>query len=99
MNQAEQQLAKWVTADARALQRSAVRSALITGGIALGVLALALLNTVFAARSMARRRRPTKAPDLEGTKKPVPSTASAVSASFLTRNHPLLERLLRLIDS
>src|SRR5215475_3381256 len=78
MDQAEQQLAGWVTADARALQRSAVRSALITGGIALGVLALALLGTVFAARSMARRRRPTEAPDLEGAGEPVPSTASAV---------------------
>ena len=32
MGHAEQQLAGWITADARALQRSAMRSALITGG-------------------------------------------------------------------
>jgi signal transduction histidine kinase len=100
MDRAEQQLAGWITANAQALQRSAVRSALITSGVALGVLALAVLGTVFAARSMVRRRRPIEAAAaLEGAGEPLPSSPSAVSASFLGRNHPLLERLLRLIDS
>ncbi len=66
MRQAEQQLATWITAYARALQRGAMRSAAITGGAALAVLALVLLATVIMARSMARtlRRPEAAAPDV-----------------------------------
>jgi signal transduction histidine kinase len=99
MSQAEQQLAEWITADAQALQRSAMRSAMITGGAGLGALALVLLGTMFAARSMVRRRRRLEAAALEGAGARSPSSASAVSARFFWRNHSLLERLLRLIDS
>jgi len=62
-------------------------------------LALVLLGTWFAVRSMARRRRrlETAAPD--GAEAPLPSSAGGVSAGFIWRNHSLLERLLRLIDS
>ena len=55
MGHAEQQLTEWIKADAQALQRSAMRSALIAGGAGLGALALVLLGTIFAARSMVRR--------------------------------------------
>src|SRR5580700_5021900 len=97
MGQAEQQLAGWITADAQAQQRSAMRSAMITGGAGLGALALVLLGTMFAARSVVRRRRWLEAAALEaaaledaaledaGTS--LPSSASAVSAGFLWRNH------------
>src|SRR5262245_5243489 len=76
-----------------------MRSALITGGAALGVLALALLGTVFAARSMARRRKRVDAPVLEDAEAPLPINDSEVSTGYLWRNHSLLGRLLRLIDS
>jgi hypothetical protein len=99
MGHAEQQLAEWTTADAQALQRSAMRSAMITGGAGLGALALALLGTMFAARSMVRRRRRLEAAALNGARARLPSSASAVSAGFFWRNDSLLERLLRLIDS
>jgi len=99
MRQAERQLAEWIPADARTLQRSAMRSALITSGAALGVLALVLLGTVFAARSMVRRRRRPEAAVLDDAGAPPSSSASAMSADFVWRNHSLLERLLRLIDS
>lgn len=104
MGHADQQLAGWITADAQALQRSAMRSALITGGAVLGALALVLLGTMFAARSMLRRLRRLEAAALEGApledaEAPLPTSASAVSAGYAWRNHSLLERLLRLIDS
>ena len=66
MGHADQQLAGWITADAQALQRSAMRSAIITGGAGLGALALVLLGTVFAARSMVRRLRRLEAAAREG---------------------------------
>jgi signal transduction histidine kinase len=79
MGHAEQQLAAWIPADAQALQRSETRSAIITGGVALGALALVLLGALFAGRSMARRRRRPEAAALEDAEGPVPSSASAVS--------------------
>ena len=79
MGHAEQQLAAWIPADAQALRRSETRSAIISGGVALGALALVLLGTIFAARSMARRRRQPDAAALEGAEAPVPSSASAAS--------------------
>jgi signal transduction histidine kinase len=97
MGQAEQQLAGWITADAQAQQRSAMRSAMITGGAGLGALALALLGTMCAARSIVRRRR-LEAAALEGAGAGLPSSASDASTGFFWRNHALLERLLRLID-
>jgi signal transduction histidine kinase len=79
MGHAEQQLAAWIPADAQALQRSETRSAIISGGVALGALALVLLGTILAARSMARRRSQPDAAALEGAEAPVPGRASAVS--------------------
>jgi signal transduction histidine kinase len=113
MGHADQQLAEWITADAKALQRSAMRSAMIRGGAGLGALALVLLGAMFAARSLVRRRRPLDTAALEGagarlpinadqrlpSNAQLPISASAVSAGFIWRNHSLLERLLRLIDS
>jgi signal transduction histidine kinase len=95
MGHSQQQLAEWITADAQALQRSAMRSALVTGGAGLGALALVLLGAVFAARSMVRRQRGLEAAALEGAGA---RRASAVTAGFLWRNHSLLKRLIQLID-
>jgi signal transduction histidine kinase len=80
MGQAERQLAGWIPADARALQQSEMRSAFITGGVAVGALALVLLGIIPTVRSMARRRRRLEAPALERARAPVPISASAVSA-------------------
>jgi signal transduction histidine kinase len=99
MGRAQQQLAGWTTAYAQALQQSAMRSAMIAGGAGLAALALVLLGTIFAARSMVRRLRRLEAAALEGPGARLPINASAVSADFFWRNHALLERLLRLIDS
>jgi signal transduction histidine kinase len=79
MGQAERQLAGWIPADARALQQSEMRSAFITGGVAVGALALVLLGIIPTVRSMARRRRRPEAPALERARAPVPISASAVS--------------------
>ena len=107
LGHADQELAAWITADTQAQQRSAMRSAIITGGAGLGALALILLGTIFAARSMVRRLRRLEAavPDDAATSlpssagAPLPGSAGPVSAGFAWRNHALLERLLRLIDS
>ena len=112
LGHAEQQLAQWITADAQARQRSAMRSAMIAGVAGLAALALVLLGAISAARSVARRRRRAEpsAPDgpgepraigagADGAGQPLAIGASAVSDGFFWRNHSLLERLLRLIDN
>jgi signal transduction histidine kinase len=103
MHHAEQQLTGWITSYAQAMQRRAMRTAMITGGAALAVLALVVLVTTIVARSMVRRLRRLEAAALDaaGARAPaeVPTPGSAISASFLHRSHSLLERLLRLIDS
>ena len=57
MRHADQQLSAWTAARAQALQRSAMRSAVITGAAALAVLALVLLATIVMTRSMVREHR------------------------------------------
>jgi signal transduction histidine kinase len=97
MRQADRQLSAWVTARAQALQRSALRAAVITGAAALAVLLLVLLVTLIMARSMVRVHR--EAVRLAGEEARRRRSISAISASFFRRSHALLERLLRLIDS
>ncbi len=100
MGQAGQQLAEWITGYTQALQRSAMRSAIITGGAGLAALALVLLATMIIARSVVRRlRRLEEAVRLAGEEAELRASVSAISASFFRRSHSLLERLLRLIDS
>ena len=110
MRQAQRQLTGWITAYAQALQQNATRSAMITGGAALATLALLVLAAMIIARSLLRRLRrlETAALDTAWARPPaiIPPTtansaaaASVISASFFQRNHSLLERLLRLIDS
>jgi signal transduction histidine kinase len=72
MRHAEQQLATWITAYARALQRSAMRSAITTGGAALAVLILILLAALIIARSIVRplRRLEAGALAIAGTRLP-----------------------------
>ncbi len=98
MGHAQQQLAEWITADARSQQQSAMRSAMVTGGAALAVLALVLLGAILAARSWVRRRR-SEAAALESAEARLSISASAVSAGISWRNQSLLERLIGLIDS
>jgi len=110
MRHAEQQLTAWITAYAQAMQRNAVRSAMITGGAGLAVLALVLLGAVIVARSMVRRLRrletaasASDAVNQEAARRAweqaqLYAGASATSASFFQRSHSLLERLVRLID-
>ena len=98
MGHAEQQLGGWITADAQALQRGAMRSAMVTGGAGLGALVLVVLGAVLAVRSMVRRLRRLEAAALDGAGAGPPSGTGAVEAGFLWRSHSLTERLLRLID-
>ncbi len=104
MRQAEQQLSAWITAYAQALQRGAMRSAIITGSAGLAALALVLLATMIVARSMVRRLRRLETAALDATEARPPAmasstaAASAISASFFQRSHSLLERLLQRID-
>ena len=103
MRNAGQQLTDWITAYSQALQRNAMRSAMVTGGAALAALALLLLATIVVARSLVRqlRRFETAAPDVAAgpEEAQLPAGASAISASFFQRSHFLLERLLGLIDN
>jgi signal transduction histidine kinase len=92
MRDAEQQLAGWVTAYAQSLQRSAMQSAITTGGAALGALILILLVTLLVARSLVLPLRRLEAAALRGT------SVSAIYAGFFRRSHSLLERWLGLID-
>jgi signal transduction histidine kinase len=61
MRTAEQQLTGWITAYAQSLQRSAVRSAVITGGAALGGLILIVLIALIIVRSLVRPLRQLEA--------------------------------------
>jgi hypothetical protein len=104
MDHAEQQLAGWIAAYAQSQQRSTMRSAIVTGVAVLGALALVLLGTMFAARSWLRRRSRLEGAGLEtaaleGAAPRLAIGAGDVSAGYTRRNHELLERLLRQIDS
>jgi signal transduction histidine kinase len=65
MRDAEQQLARWVSTYSQALQRSAVRSAMVTGGAALAILILVLLAIVIITRSIVRPLRRLEAAALD----------------------------------
>jgi signal transduction histidine kinase len=88
MRHAEQQLADWITAYARALQRSAMRSAIIAGGAALAVLTIVLLATMIIARSMVRplRRLEAAALDVAGARLPAEVRSLGVAGNS---GHPL----------
>ncbi len=72
MGAAERQLAAWITAYAQSLQRSAMRSAIITGGAALAALILILLVTLIIVRSLVLplRRLEAAALDVAGVRLP-----------------------------
>ncbi len=88
MRHAELQLASWITARAQALQRSAMRSAIITGGAALAVIILALLATLIIVRSIVRplRRLEAAALDVAGARLPAEVRALGVAGNS---GHPL----------
>ena len=83
MRAAGQQLAGWITAYARGLQRSAMRSAIITGGAGLGALILILLVALLIARSVVLplRRLETTALDVAGIRLPEEVRALSVAGN------------------
>jgi signal transduction histidine kinase len=78
MRDAEQQLARWITTYTQALQRSAVRSAVVTGGAALAVLILVLLATMIIARSIVRPLRRLEAAALDVAEAHLPAEIRAL---------------------
>jgi signal transduction histidine kinase len=88
MRQAEQQLAAWITTDAQSLQRSTMRSATITGGVALAVLILVLLATMIIARSLVRPLRRLEAAALDVAGAHLPAEVRALGAAG-NSGHPL----------
>jgi signal transduction histidine kinase len=80
---AEQQLAAWITTYTQSLQRSTMRSAIITGGVALAVLAVVLLATMIVARSLVRplRRPEAAAADVAGARLPAEIRALDVAGN------------------
>ncbi len=83
MRDAEQKLAGWITAYAQSLRGSATRSAVITGGAALGALILILLVTLLMARSLVLplRRLEAAALDVAGIRLPEEVRARSVAGN------------------
>jgi HAMP domain-containing protein len=78
LDQAQRQLAGFVTDYAGSLQRGAQQSAIITGGAAVAALALVLLAAVIIVRSVVRplRRLETAALEIAGTRLPAEVAAA-----------------------
>jgi HAMP domain-containing protein len=81
MRDAEQQLATWITAYAQAQQRSAIRSAMITGGAALASLILVVLVTLLMARSLVRPLRRLEAAALDVAEVRLPAEVRALNVA------------------
>jgi signal transduction histidine kinase len=81
MRHAEQQLTDWITGNAQGLQRSALRDAVITGGVALAALALVLLVALIVARSLVRPLRRLEAAALDVAGARLPAAARALSVA------------------
>ncbi len=81
MRYAERQLAAWITAYAQAQQRSAMRSAMITGGAALAALILVLLATLMVARSLVRPLRRLEVAALDVAAVRLPAEVRALGAA------------------
>jgi signal transduction histidine kinase len=80
MRHSERQLAAWITAYAQAQRHSAIRSAIVTGGAALAILALVLLAAMFIARSVVRPLRRLEAAALELAGARLPAEVRALGA-------------------
>jgi signal transduction histidine kinase len=81
MRDAEQQLARWVTTYSQALQRSALRSAMVTGGAALAVLILVLLAIMIISRSIVRPLRRLGAAALDVAEARLPGEIRALGVA------------------
>jgi signal transduction histidine kinase len=88
MRGSEQRLAGWITAYAQALRQGAERSAIFTGGAALGALALILLATMIIARSVVCPLRRLKAAALDVADARLPAEIHAAGAAG-TSGHPV----------
>jgi len=81
LRHAKGQLAGWVAATAQGLHRGALRSALVTGGIALAALLLVLLVTTIIVRSVLRPLRRLEAAALHVATAGLPAQVSALGAA------------------
>jgi len=88
MHYAEQQLARWITTYSQALRRSAVRSAMVTGGAALAVLIFVLLATMIITRSVVRPLRRLEAAALDVAKARLPAEIRALGVAG-NSEHPV----------
>ncbi len=79
MRHAEQQLAGWIAADAQARQRAAARSVMVTGGIALAGLLLALLIAWIIGRSVVGPLRRLEAAALDAAHSLSPAKVRALA--------------------
>jgi signal transduction histidine kinase len=85
MRHAEQQLAGWVTADAQARQRAATGAAMVTGGLALAGLLLALLIALIIGRSVVRPLRRLEAAALDAAHSLTPAKVRALTTASGSR--------------
>jgi signal transduction histidine kinase len=81
MGQAGQQLASWIAAYAGGLHRRAVRSAIVTAGLALAVLLLIVMATIIISRSMVRPLRRLAAAALDVAETHLPAEVSALGVA------------------
>jgi signal transduction histidine kinase len=80
LRHAEQQLTRWITADAQNQQRSADTSALLTGGIALAGLLLTVLFALLIVRSVVGPLRRLEAAALDAADYRLPAEVRALAA-------------------
>jgi signal transduction histidine kinase len=80
LRHAEQQLTRWITADAQNQQRSADTSALLTGGIALAGLLLTVLFALLIVRSVVGPLRRLEAAALDAADYRLPAEVRALTA-------------------
>ena len=85
LRHAEQQLTGWITADAQNQQRSANRSALLTGGVALAGLLLTVLIALLIVRSVVRPLRRLEAAALDAAESRLPAEIRALTAGADSR--------------
>jgi signal transduction histidine kinase len=80
LRHAEQQLAGWITANARAQQLSAQRSAIVTGGVAGAGLILVLVLALLIVRSVVLPLRRLAAETLDAAESRLPEEIRALTA-------------------
>ncbi len=88
MRGAGQELGAWITAYAQTLQRSAMRSVIITSGAALAALILIVLLTLIIARSLSRPLRRLEAAALDVARMRLPAEIRALGEAGNSKPPP-----------